>query len=290
MAILSGKNLLLALIFVSLVSSSVGVGTRGGAKGKGKRVAPEPLDDIIEDEAPALLGLPAPGNDTAAPRPAPPSAGEKLYAFLCGHLTAADLTLLDQILEANGVYAVGPGSSTESQLNTLLRGAPGLPRLQAIGLEALGLPADELLQYVRALIPLGASAAAPAPTPAAKRRASNRAPGPKRAPAPKAADGALHRGPVPGPLRDAGQTLLTTRGPLRFVLPEAGTSAEPPAPTAPPTAVSFPTFYWQACPCYFKALTKTPRMLSLIGILAHVDSVFVMPELSPSRCYSCSCM
>jgi hypothetical protein len=208
MAILSAKNLLLALIIVSLVFR---------AKGKGKRVAPEPLDDIIEDEAPELLRLPAPGNGTAAPRPPPPpSAGENLYAFLCGHLTAVELTLLDQISEANGVYAVGPGSSTESQLNILLRGAPGLPRLQAIGLEALGLPADELLPYVRALIPPGASAPAPAQTPASKRRASNRAPGPKKAPAPKAADGTLHQGPVPGPLRDAGQTLLTTRGPLRL--------------------------------------------------------------------------
>jgi hypothetical protein len=191
------------------------------AKGRGLPHVLSEVGDEIEEEAPELLRLPAPGNDTAAAnRPPPASLGENLYEFLCGHFTAAELTLLDRIIEANGVYAIGAGSSHESQLNTLLRGAPGLPRLQAIGLEALGLAPDELLPYVRALLLIEApSCPVPATAPAPKRRASNRAAGPKKAPAHKAAAGTLHGGPIPGPLRDAGQTLLTTRGPLRFVLP-----------------------------------------------------------------------
>jgi hypothetical protein len=250
MAILSATNLLLASVLVLLFTSSVDVATRS-EKGKGQRTAPRAeAGDEIEEEAPELLRLPAHGNNTvAANRPSPASLGENLYEFLCGHFTAAELTLLDQIIEANGVYAIGAGSSHESQLNTLLRGALELPRLQAIGLEALGLAPDELLPYVRALLSIEApSCPVPATSPAPKRRALNRAAGPKKAPAPKAAAGTLHGGPIPGPLRDAGQMLFTTRGPLRFVLPEAGTSAEPPAPIAPLSAVSF------HCPSLFPYL------------------------------------
>jgi hypothetical protein len=225
MAIFTAKKFLLLMLSLLLVSATFAAPSSTRARGKRKAV-PEDDDEVILEQRQgqrplALMPPSAPKVTGTAAQPDLPSNGEQLYGFLLQHMTLSNLTQLDQVLDVNGVYTAGAGGSTESQLNRLLCQAPVLPRLQAVGLEALGLSPEDLLQYARVLVP---ETAAPPPPPP-KRRATRSA-GPKTAPpktnhtptrASNTPTGALafngsdlgnraapNQGPLPGPLRDAG--------------------------------------------------------------------------------------